>query len=500
MKNHRLPLWAFVCLVSTAFLLAATPPTPAPAAGPVAPEAMQGLVFDGLTPDQKSLAVSMLNDNSCDCGCGMKLAVCRRDDPKCPRSPVVGKQVIDLVKQGKTKDEIVKLALSPPSKFVQFALTTGDDAAVGPKDAKVTILHYFDYQCPFCTKVVPTIEQILKDYPNDVRVVFKMHPLSSIHPNAMPAAEAAMAAKAQGKFFEMHKKLFQNQQQLTREKFVEIAKEIGLNVDKFTKDLDSHAYAAGIQKDVSEVEGIGATGTPASFINGRFLNGAKPYPAFKEMIDEEIGWAKAGKRPEFKIAKNVSEASTKGPAAAGPDPNKVYDIAAGSAPFKGPAKAKVTILHYFDYQCPFCVKVGPTFDQILKAYPNDVRVVYKMHPLPMHQNAMPAAQAAMAAHAQGKFAEMHEKLFANSTSLSRDKYLALATELGLDLKKFTSDIDSQAYKKTIDAETAEAMNVGATGTPASFVNGRFLSGAQPYDAFKRIIDEELAKEIAKATK
>jgi protein-disulfide isomerase len=106
---------------------------------------------------------------------------------------------------------------------------------------------------------------------------------------------------------------------------------------------------------------------------------------------------------------------------------------------------------------------------------------------------MPAAQAAMAANAQGKFAAMHDKLEANSASLSRDKYIQLATELGLDVKKFTSDIDANAYKSAIDAQTQEVMKVGATGTPATFVNGRFLSGAQPYEAFKKIIDEELAK-------
>jgi len=107
---------------------------------------MTGLNFEGLTPEQKALAVSILNDNGCDCGCGMKLAVCRRDDPKCPRSPVLGKSVIDLVKQGKTRDEIVKTALTPKTKFVEFALPAGDAPSVGPKDAKVTILHYTDYQ------------------------------------------------------------------------------------------------------------------------------------------------------------------------------------------------------------------------------------------------------------------------------------------------------------------------------------------------------------------
>ena len=139
------------------------------------------------------------------------------------------------------------------------------------------------------------------------------------------------------------------------------------------------------------------------------------------------------------------------------------------------------------------MRVGPTLEKILADYPTDVRMVYKMHPLPMHQNAMPAAEAAMAANAQGKFAAMNEKLLANSAALSRDKYLQIATELGLDVKKFTNDIDTHAFKADIDAMAAEAMKVGASGTPASFVNGRFLSGAQPYEAFKKLIDEEIAK-------
>jgi protein-disulfide isomerase len=382
--------------------------------------------------------------------------------------------------------------LSPPSKFVQFALAPGDAPSIGPKDAKVTILHYFDYQCPFCTRAIPALEEVAKTYSDSVRIVYKMHPLS-IHPNAAPAAEAALAAAAQGKFYEMHRKLFDSQRELTRDRFLAIAKEIGLDVAKFTKDLDAHTHAAAIQKDVNEAEAIGATATPASFINGRYLSGAKPFANFKELIDEELGWAKAGNRPEFKTGKNVSEASAKKAAPAGPDPNKVYEIAAGDAPSRGPANAKVTILHYFDYQCPFCVRLSPTIDQILTNYPADVRVVYKMHPLAMHKEAMPAAEAALAANAQGKFGPMHEKLYANSRSLSRDKYVELATEIGLDVKKFTSDLDARTYKPKIDAETAEVMKTGATGTPATFVNGRFLSGAQAYDAFKKVVDEEIAK-------
>ena len=146
MTTHRFVLLASVCLLMSSLALAAPPPTPAPAAGPVAPEAMSGLVFDGLTPEQKALAVSILNEIGCDCGCGMKIAVCRRDDSKCTRSLGLGKVVIDLIKEGKDRDAIVKSVLSPPSKFVQFAMLAGDSPSIGPKDAKVTILHYLDYQ------------------------------------------------------------------------------------------------------------------------------------------------------------------------------------------------------------------------------------------------------------------------------------------------------------------------------------------------------------------
>src|SRR5262245_1653908 len=126
---------AFLALVSA--LGAEPPPTqPAKASGPVAPEAMNGLSFEGLSESQKQTVVSILNDNGCDCGCNMRLAVCRRDDSKCRRSLGLATQVIAMVKEGKTREEIVKSALSSPSKFVQFPLSAGDAPGLGPKGAK----------------------------------------------------------------------------------------------------------------------------------------------------------------------------------------------------------------------------------------------------------------------------------------------------------------------------------------------------------------------------
>jgi len=187
----------------------------------------------------------------------------------------------------------------------------------------------------------------VKDYPNDVRLVFKNHPLP-MHQQAGIAAQGALAAHAQGKFIEMHKKLLENMRTLSRDNIIAWAKELGLDEAKFAKDLDSDAVKQQIERETKEVMDVGASGTPASFVNGRFLSGAKPYEAFKAVVDEELAWAKAGKRPEFVVGKNVRE--TQPAQARGPDPNKAYDIPIGGAPVIGSKNAKVTILHYLDYQ------------------------------------------------------------------------------------------------------------------------------------------------------
>jgi protein-disulfide isomerase len=120
-------------------------------------------------------------------------------------------------------------------------------------------------------------------------------------------------------------------------------------------------------------------------------------------------------------------------------------------------------------------------------------VAWKNHPLPFHKDAMPAAMASMAAHEQGKFWEYHDKLFANQQKLSRADLLKYAKELKLDVAKFTKDLDSGKYKAQIEADTNEAVAIGAGGTPAFFVNGRFLNGAKPFAEFAKVINAELER-------
>jgi protein-disulfide isomerase len=122
-----------------------------------------------------------------------------------------------------------------------------------------------------------------------------------------------------------------------------------------------------------------------------------------------------------------------------------------------------------------------------------VRIVWKHNPLPIHQYAMPAALASMAAEQQGKFWEYNHKLFENQQKLTPDDLTRYAKELGLDVGKFKVDMTSAKGKPTIDADAAEAKSLGATGTPAFFVNGRYLSGARPYEDFATLIDAELTR-------
>ena len=176
-----------------------------------------------------------------------------------------------------------------------------------------------------------------------------------------------------------------------------------------------------------------------------------------------------------------------------PDPSRRYSVKTTGSPQKGSAGAKLAIVEFSDFQCPFCGRVTPTLKQIEEEYGDKVRIVFKHLPLGMHPKAPAAHAAAEAAHRQGKFWEMHDKIFASQSTMSPEKYVEYAGEIGLDLDRFKKDVASSEVKARIDADSKEAATLGVTGTPAFFVNGRFLSGAQPFTAFKTLIDEELGK-------
>jgi protein-disulfide isomerase len=193
------------------------------------------------------------------------------------------------------------------------------------------------------------------------------------------------------------------------------------------------------------------------------------------------------------LDKKIEQISGRAPAAQRSqiDPNKVYNIPAGDSPFKGPANAPVVLTEFSDFQCPFCAQVPSLVDQVLKAYPSDVKFVFKQFPLTsIHQNALTAARAAVAAQKQGKFWEMHDKIFANQRALSPDNLKQYAHDIGLNVAKFEKDMTSPEVQKQIDDDMKLAQEVEVRGTPTLFLNGKRVMN-RSFEGMKQMIDEAL---------
>jgi protein-disulfide isomerase len=411
-----------------------------------------------------------------------------------------------IIKDGLAKKEMPKEQARPnePSPTDIYKAEVKGAPIKGAKDALVTIVQFSDFQCPYCSRVEPTIDKIMEEYKGKVRVAWRNKPLP-FHDKAKPAAIAALAADQQGKFWPMHDIMFKNQQNLDAASLEKYAKEIGLDMAKFKAALQDKKLQDAVEADTAMGDKLGARGTPAFFVNGSFLSGAQPFENFKSRIDEQMKKAeelvKKGtpKAKVYEALMKTAKAEVGGGAApaaapaAAPEAGPVKDVDPGNSPSRGPKNAPLTVVLFSDFQCPFCGRVEPSLTELEKAYPGKVRVVWKNFPLSFHNNAKPAAEASMAANEQGKFWEMHAKLFANQQNLDAASLEKYAKEIGLDMAKFKASTDSHKFAPQIEADTKQGSSLGVQGTPASFLNGHFINGAQPFDAFKKIADEELAK-------
>ena len=230
---------------------------------------------------------------------------------------------------------------------------------------------------------------------------------------------------------------------------------------------------------------FGARGTPTFFINGRNLRGAQPFEAFKAVIDEEIKKAdaklKAGVAARAALRRADQGRPGQGgrrrrrrPAArrASPTPARAYKADVEGAPVKGAKDALVTIVQFSDFQCPFCSRVEPTIDKVMEEYKGKVRVVWQRPArCPSTTTPCPPPLAARAAGEQGKFWEMHDKLFANQQALDRASLEKYAQELGLNMAKFKAALDANKYKDDDPGRRGGGQQDRRGGTPAFFING-----------------------------
>lgn len=172
--------------------------------------------------------------------------------------------------------------------------TADDDPSIGPASAPVTIIEFSDFQCPFCKMFYDqqTLDQILRAYPDQIRFVYRDFPVSSLHPEAQAAAEAAQCANEQGKFWQYHDALFQNQDKLSSAFYFDLGDQLGLDHQAFVNCLRQGRYTSEVAKDFGDGVNAGVTGTPTFFINGHMLEGAHPFDDFKQLIEAELAGLK----------------------------------------------------------------------------------------------------------------------------------------------------------------------------------------------------------------
>ncbi len=352
-------------------------------------------------------------------------------------------------------------------------------------NGKLQIIEYSDFQCPFCSRVNPTITQIKADYADKVEIVFKNFPLESIHPNAFNAAMAAECARDQGKFWEMHDKLFANQGTLEIDNLKKYAADVGVNTAKFNTCLDTKATEARVRADIAEATAKGVQGTPSFWMKDELFVGAQPYANFKTKIDEKLS------------GKPAAPAAAQQPQA--PAPGTKVNVAAGRY-VKGSATAKVELVHFSDYQCPYCKRFYEQNEAQLETEyvkTGKVKITFRNYPLPFHQNAQVAAEAAECAGLQGKFWEFHDVLFTkgngDGTGLDAASLKQYAADLKLDTTKFGACLDNGETKSIVTKDAADGQTAGVSGTPTTFVNGVAVVGAVPYTDLKAAIDAALAK-------
>jgi protein-disulfide isomerase len=397
------------------------------------------------------------------------------------------------------KPEIVAAAPKPASDAPSAVRVPIDGLPVfGNSRALVTIVAFVDYDCPFCKRADATLAQLRATYKDDVRIAIASKPLP-MHPRAAPAARAFLAAAELGKGEAMHEKLFATLGAHDDDGITNAAIAVGLEPHAFETMRTSAGVSAALAKSDRLAKNVGVTGTPCFFVNGRRISGAQPYDDFATLIDEELTRARhlldRGVAPEEIYAVIMATAPAAPPAppeAPAVDPVAV-EVAVDGAPVRGDRRAPVSVVVFSDFECPYCVKLEATLKSLEAAHPGKVRVAYRHHPLPMHEHARLASKASIAADRQGRFWQYHDVLITHRDALDRASLERYASEVGLDVARFSRDLDDPKLDERIEADEAQATKLGVKGTPTTFIDGHRIVGAQPVALFESAITTALAK-------
>lgn len=409
------------------------------------------------------------------------------------------------------------LAITDDSERIRVEVGP-DMPSRGPANAPVTLVVFGDFQCPFTRRLMASIDALEALRPGQLRVVWRDQPLA-FHEHAMDAAEVAREAFVQAGsdgFWRLSSIYLENQGELAAPNLETYAFHAGLVALRAREALRTHVHRAHVEADAAAGTTAGVTGTPTTFVNGRRIVGAQPLERFVAVVDEELGRARehyaAGVPEDRYYAMLMRGALAEAPpeptrapdrTRREPDPSAIYAVpVTAEHPSRGPADALVTVVVFSDFQCPFCSRVVPTLERLQATYPADVRLVFRHAPLPFHDHAVPAALLSLAAFsARGSvgFWAMHDLLFENQRDLTRETLERLGAMAGLgagEVRAALDEPDGGPLHARIGADLALATALDARGTPSFFINGRLVRGAQPYEVFAAVVEEERARALS----
>ena len=360
--------------------------------------------------------------------------------------------------------KILTLLVILTTQLTAVAQTT----ASRPAPAPIEILVFSDFQCPFCAHFATAVREVqskgIEGAPTTIK--FKHFPLS-IHPAALLAHQAAVAAAEQGKFWEMHDLLFTNQAVVNRQNLLLYAKSLKLDLDRFRRDLDSERTRQLIEADRVEGEKLGIQGTPAFFINGIRYSGTRSFDQLSGLVLSE------GRR--LRALAEITDTLMS----------------------KGPADAPVTLEFFADLESKVTPAALNVLDQMLKKYPKTVRLQFRNFPLSFHPQAALAHEASMIAARYGHFWEFASYIIEHQDALKEQDLIAQAGRLGLDQAGFAESLQQHKYAPRVETDLIAGMKKGLRGSPVVFVNGKRIDGVPSVQLLTEFIQAELTAQMAK---
>jgi protein-disulfide isomerase len=368
-------------------------------------------------------------------------------------------------------------------------VVTGGVPSRATTPSRLEIVIYSDFQCRFCRQFALPTRDIrshgLSGVP--VTVTFKHFPLA-FHADAPLAHQAAEAARAQGRFWEMHDLLFTNQAQLRRADLLGYARALGLDLARFEQDLDSSATKQAIAADLAEGTKAGITGTPSYVINGRVYRGTRTVAQLAGLVESAQPRDRA--RPAAPLT--TTEDHRPDPVdehSAMRRPGEITDAMVSI----GPERAAVTIELFADLQSPISLAALEAVEQARGRFPAAVRVQFRSYPLAFHPEALLAHEAAMAAAGWGKFWEFTRALLARGGSVREDDLTGIARAIGLNDVELRDALRQHRYLPQVEWDRDEASRRGVRGSPTVIVNGKRIDGVPSVHALASSINQSLVE-------